>query len=302
MHALIHFQEEVRAALERKEPVVALESTVIAHGLPYPLNLEAALELEDIIREGGASPATIWINNGKIALGMTKDELARFSKNGAAVKKVSIKDLSFALSQGLCGATTVASTIRAAHLAGISVFATGGIGGVHRDGHISFDISADLIELSKTKIAVVCAGAKSILDLAKTLEVLETLGVPVIGYRTTEFPAFYSQRSGHALDLTLHTVKEIARLIRTHFALANTGLVIAHPITKDQEIPFPHMEDLIEKAQKEANAQGIKGHQVTPYLLRRLHDLSDGKTLTANITLLKNNAKLASEIAVALTA
>ncbi len=302
MHPFIHYQEEVKVAIDGNKPVVALESTVIAHGLPYPLNLETALDLETIVRAEGGIPATICIKNGKIVVGMTKAELLQMAKNGPAVKKVSTRDLSFVLSQNVFGATTVASTMHCAHLAHIPIFATGGIGGVHRDAHVSFDVSADLTELAKTKVAVVCGGFKSILDIAKTLEVLETLRVPVLGYRANELPAFYSRMSGHALDLRLDTPREVARLIGTHFAIANTGLVIANPIDKEQEIPFEHMENLIGAALRHAIADGIKGHQTTPYLLHKLFELSQGKTVLANIALLKNNAKLAAKIAVELVA
>lgn len=297
MKNLLDYHDEIKASLSEKKPVVALESTVIAHGLPYPINLETALALEDIVRENGAIPAHICIKDGKIAIGLTKSELELLAKSGKNVKKLSTRDLSFALSQKILGATTVASTMRCADLAGIHVFATGGIGGVHRDGHISFDISADLTELARTNVAVICAGAKSILDIARTLEMLETLRVPVVGFGTNEFPAFYSEKSGHQVSLRLNAAKDIGNLLRTHLIMGDTGVLIANPIPKDEEIPFDLMENWIETALHNAAQNNISGHETTPYLLKQLFALSNGKTLSANIALLKSNAKLAATIA-----
>jgi len=301
MHTFIDYHEEVAAAIGNNKPVVALESTVIAHGLPYPHNLKTALAMEDIIRSCGAIPATICIKHQKIAVGLGRCELETLAKNGPRVKKVGTRDLSYALSQGLLGATTVSSTMYCAKMAGIKVFATGGIGGVHRDGHVSFDISADVMELAQTKVAVVCAGVKSILDIGRTLEMLETLRVPVIGFRTNDFPAFYSRNSGYRLDMQLDSAYEIAQLIDTHFAVADSGLVIANAIDEAQEIARARVDAWVTASLNKAHTEGIRGHEVTPYLLKELFSLSDGQTLKANIALLESNAKLAAEIAVSLS-
>ncbi len=290
----------VRAALDRGEPVVALESTIIAHGLPHPHNVATARSLEALVRSGGATPATIAVIGGRIAIGLDDATLAWLG-SASGVRKLSRGDLAHAIVSGADGATTVAATMRCAALAGISVFATGGIGGVHRGAAESFDISADLDELARTPVAVVCAGAKALLDLPKTLEALETRGVPVVGYRTGEFPAFWSRSSGLRLGLRLDAPAQIAALIRTERALGGaTGILIVNPIPAGAEIPAEEIEAHIAAALEAARDEEISGAAVTPYVLDRILASTAGRSLAANVALVENNVRLATEIAVAL--
>jgi pseudouridine-5'-phosphate glycosidase len=290
---------EVAEALAAGRPVVALESTIITHGMPAPRNLETARAVEDEVRAAGALPATIALLDGRIRVGLTDGELARLAGE-TDVAKVSRADLPAVLAAGATGSTTVAATMICAALAGIRVFATGGIGGVHRGAETSFDVSADLQELSRSEVAVVCAGAKAILDLPKTLEVLETFGVPVIGYRCDELPAFYSRTSGLAVPLRRDSAAEIAQLMAAKWGLhLGGGLVVANPIPAEAEIPAAAIAGHIETALGEAAARGIQGKAVTPFLLARLEALTGGASLTANVALVRNNARLAAEVAVA---
>ena len=291
---------EVKDALASRRPLVALESTIITHGMPYPANAETAREVEAEVRAGGATPATIAIIDGALCVGLEADQLeALASRTGVA--KASRRDLALVVSQGRSAGTTVATTMLIAARAGIPIFATGGIGGVHRGAELTFDVSADLIELSRTPVTVVCAGAKSILDLSKTLEVLETNGVPVIGYGTDEFPAFFSRSSGLRVDARLDTPEAVADAIRTHRRLGLTGgLLVCNPLPAAEEVPAQEMTPRIEAALAEAAANGVTGKDVTPFLLARLVELTDGRSLKANRALIKYNARLAAEIAVAL--
>lgn len=296
-HELLHINEEVLDALNSNKPIVALESTIVSHGMPYPENISTALEVEDIIRKNGAVPATIALDMGKIHIGLTKTTLEHLAKN-KEVTKASRRDIAFVLSRKLTASTTVAATMYCAHLAGLHVFATGGIGGVHHNGNDSLDISADLIELSITPITVVCSGAKSILDLPKTLEVLETQGVAVVGYGTDEFPAFYSRSSGIALPHRLDNEVEIANLMYFQRQLhMKNGIVIANPIPEEAELSDDEIAPLIKQANKEADQ--VNGKALTPFLLKRIGELSAGRTIQANIELIKNNAQLGARIAVA---
>jgi len=289
---------EVQAALTDNKPVVALESTIIAHGMPFPRNAQTALEVEEVIRQQGATPATIAILDGKMRVGLSAQDIERIGVAGVEVAKVSRRDLPFILSGGQDGATTVASTMIIAALAGIKVFATGGIGGVHRGAETSFDISADLQELARTNVAVVCAGAKSILDLGLTVEYLETFGVPLIGYQTKNLPAFFTRSSGFDVTIKLDTPQEIAKAMRVKWQLGlGGGLVIANPIPQTQAMDEALINAAIEQAIEEANTQGIHGKESTPFLLARVVELTGGDSLEANIALVKNNAVLAAEIA-----
>jgi pseudouridylate synthase len=301
MNPTLHITPEVNAALREKRPVVALESTLITHGLPYPANVETALAMEDAVRESDAVPATIAVLRGRITVGISTDDVERLGKiNDASVRKCSRRDLSTAVALGEDGATTVAGTMLIAHWAGIAVFATGGIGGVHR-GH-PFDVSADLTELGRTPVAVVCSGAKSILDLPLTLEVLETQGVPVIGYGIDTLPAFYTRRSGLPLQTCVHAPAEVAKIIQAHRALAiDSGLLITVPVPQADELPNDEAEAAIEQATAEAEAAGIHGAKVTPYVLARVAELTTGSSRKANVALLVNNARVAGEISSALT-
>jgi pseudouridine-5'-phosphate glycosidase len=291
---------EVAAALAAGAPVVALESTIVAHGMAYPRNLETARAVEAIVRGAGAVPATIAVLGGRIKIGLSADELERLA-TGGEILKLSTHDLPFAVALQRDGATTVAATMRMAALAGIAVFATGGIGGVHRGAAASFDISADITELGRTPVAVVSAGAKAILDLPATLEALETAGVPVIGVGTDEFPAFYSRASGLPVPLRLDSAREIALFLAAKRRLGLPGgALIANPIPAGDEIPAAEVGTFIDRALAEAAAQGIAGKPVTPFLLARIAALSAGRSLEANIALVKHNARLAGEIAVAL--
>jgi pseudouridylate synthase len=299
MKEYLTYTEEVRHALENNQPVVALETTIISHGMPYPQNLEMAKEVERIIRDNGAVPATIGIMNGKIKIGLTESELEEFATN-KSVEKVSRRDFPYILASGKIGATTVAATMIAAQLAGIRVFATGGIGGVHREGEITWDVSADLTELAQTNVAVVCSGAKSILDLGRTLEYLETHGVPVVGYRTDEFPSFFARESGFGVDFRLDTPEEVAALMDTKWQLGlNGGLVISNPVPEADALNHREIEAVIQQALAEAKEKGITGKQVTPFLLDRVKQLTAGKSLQTNIALVKHNAEVAARIAAA---
>jgi pseudouridine-5'-phosphate glycosidase len=299
MKQYLTYTEEVRHALENRLPVVALETTIISHGMPYPQNVEMAKEVEQIIRDNGAVPATIGIMDGKIKIGLSESELEEFATN-QSVAKVSRRDIPYILATGKIGATTVAGTMIGAQLAGIHVFATGGIGGVHREGEITWDVSADLTELAQTNVAVVCAGAKSILDIGRTLEYLETQGVPVIGFRTDEFPSFYSRESGYGVDFRLDTPEEVATLMDTKWKLGlNGGLVIANPVREADALDHREIEAVIVTALQEAKEKGITGKKVTPFLLDRVKQLTAGKSLQTNIALVKHNAEVAAKIAVA---
>jgi pseudouridylate synthase len=286
---------EISRALDMGAPIVALESTVITHGLPHPQNLELARDMEKQIRAGGAIPATIALLDGKIRIGLSDEELVRLAKADSPLK-VSHRDFATAIVKKADGGTTVAGTMFAAHMAGIKVFATGGIGGVHKES--AFDISTDLRSLAEIPMVVVCAGAKAILDLPATLEYLETLGVPVVGYQTDEFPAFYSRESGLGVSARLDSPKEIADFARAHWNLGmKSGVLVANPIPEAEAIPKSAMEPIIAKASAEAVGQGIHGQALTPFLLSRISELTKGKSLKANLALLLNNARLAAEIA-----
>ena len=291
---------EVAAALAGGRPVVALESTLITHGLPFPRNLEIARTLEDDVRAGGAVPATIAVVGGRFAVGLDASTLERFARAGRAAHKASFRDLAILAAAGADAGTTVAATMAIAEAAGIALFATGGIGGVHRGAEETFDVSADLVELARSRVGVVCAGAKSILDLAKTLETLETQGVPVIGFRTREFPAFHSRRSGLALDHSVADAEGAARVLRAVLATGRGGLLIANPIPEADEIPAAEIEPKIAEAAARARAEGISGKAVTPYLLAELERLTAGRSVAANLALLRNDARVAAEIAIAL--
>ena len=301
MNEYLKISEEVRQAVSENRPVVALESTIISHGMPYPQNVETALKVEKTVRENGAVPATICIIGGKIVVGASADEIEYLGKTGLKVTKASRRDLPVLLSKGMDGATTVATTMIGASLAGIKVFATGGVGGVHRGAETTMDISADLEELGRTDVMVVCAGCKSILDLKLTLEYLETKGVPVIGYGTEELPAFYTDKSGLKVDYRLDTPKEIAAAFKCKLALGvHGGMLVTNPIPKQYAMDPEIINGTIEQAIKDADALGIKGKALTPYLLDRIRQLTGGKSLDSNIELVYNNAKLASLIACAL--
>lgn len=288
---------EVEKALEEGTPVVALESTIISHGMPYPKNVETALAVEDVIRKHGVVPATIAIIGGRIKIGLTPEEIEYMAK-ADNVLKVSRRDYPLVISQRLDGATTVAGTMIAAKMAGIKVFVTGGIGGVHRGAGETFDISADLEELKMTDVAVVCAGVKSILDIGATLEYLETSGVPVITYGADTFPAFYSRESGFLAECRIDRPETIAQLIKTKDELGlRGGMLIACPIPAEDEIPFDRMDVVIKEALKECEEKGIKGKRITPFLLSKVKDLTEGSSLEANIKLVLNNADLGARIA-----
>ncbi|WP_096188156.1 pseudouridine-5'-phosphate glycosidase [Evansella halocellulosilytica] len=296
----LSFSDEVLEAKKTGAPIVALESTIISHGMPYPQNVETAKRVEQIIREQGAVPATMAIIDGKIKVGISNQELEYLAKEKNVVK-VSRRDLPAVLSKCKTGATTVAATMICAELAGIEVFVTGGIGGVHRGAESTMDISADLQELAKTNVAVVCAGAKSILDIGLTLEYLETYGVPVIGYETEEFPAFYSRKSGFQVDVKTSSPNETAEVLKTKWDLGlRGGAVVGNPVPESAELPAELISSMIENALKEAEEQGISGKDTTPFLLARLKDMSEGKTLTTNIALVEHNAYVGGQIAVSL--
>ena len=298
-HSLIHILPEIQQALEQGKPVVALESTIISHGMPYPKNVETAQAVEDMIRANGAIPATIAIMDGKCYVGLTERQLEFFG-NAKGVWKVSLRDIPYVLSKKLNGATTVAATMRIAAMAGIKIFVTGGTGGVHRGAAGSMDISADLTEMAQTSVAVVSAGVKSILDIALTLEYFETKGIPVVTFGQDELPGFYSSKSGFASPLRLETPKEIAAMLHTKWAMGLEGSVlIANPLPAAQEIPKDEMEAHIVKALEAAERQHIKGKEITPFLLKYLADHTDGESLQSNIALILHNAALGAKIAVA---
>ena len=294
---------EVSAALSAGRPVVALESTIIAHGMAYPANVETAMAVEQVVRAHGAVPATIAVIGGKLKAGLSAEEIEMFGQSGPEIMKVSVRDLPFVVGRGLDGATTVAATMRIAAMAGIPVFATGGMGGVHRGAGETFDVSADLTEMTRSNVALVTAGAKAILDLPLTLERLETDGVPVVGYRTGEFPAFYSRSSGLKVPMRADSAQEVAGIMRSKWELGLTGAVIvANPIPEADEIPAAEIGPVIAAALEETDRLGICGKGVTPFLLAEIAKTTKGRSLQANIALVKNNAKVAAEIAVAYAA
>ncbi|UFU00295.1 pseudouridine-5'-phosphate glycosidase [Radiobacillus kanasensis] len=300
MQNYLSYSQEVQEAMDQNKPIVALETTIISHGMPYPQNVEMAKIVEQIIRNQGAVPATIGLMNGKIKIGLSEEELLEFATN-QSVEKVSRRDFPYILATGKIGATTVAATMIAAQLAGIKVFATGGIGGVHRGGELSMDVSADLTELSQTNVAVVCAGAKSILDVGRTLEYLETEGVPVVGYKSETFPTFYTRESDYKVDFQLDSPEEVARLLDTKWKLdLNGGAIIANPVPEEAAMNYDEMEALIAKVIEDANEQGITGKNVTPFVLDQVKQRTEGRSLETNIALVKHNAEVAGQIAVAL--
>lgn len=291
--------DEIKNALENNLPVVALESTIISHGMPYPENAESAIRTQNKIREHGAIPATVAIIAGKLKVGISDEEIHHLGKKGFDVRKASRRDLAVLVSQKLDGATTVATTMILAKMAGIKVFATGGIGGVHRGAETTMDISADLEELAMTDVAVVCAGAKSILDLGLTMEYLETKGVPVIGYQTDDLPGFYTRESGFKVDYRLDTIEEIASAFKTKSELGLAGgMVVANPIPKEFALDSDFINGAINEAVKEAEKQGIKGKATTPFLLSKLKEITKGVSLASNIELVLNNAKVAALLAI----
>jgi pseudouridine-5'-phosphate glycosidase len=300
MNNFIDMSKEVKEAMEEGKPVVALESTIISHGMPYPENIETAKTLENIVREHGAIPATIAIINGRIKIGLSEEEL-EFMGTSKEILKASRRDLPVVLAKGLSAATTVSATMICANLAGIKVFVTGGIGGVHRGAEQTFDISADLQELANTDVAVVCAGAKAILDLSRTLEYLETFGVPVVGFKTWEFPAFYTRESGLKVDYKVDDEIEAAKIIKTKWDLGlKGGVLIANPIPEEYALDKAYIDKAIEDALYEAEKRNIKGKEITPFLLDKIKDLTQGKSLKANIELVKNNAHVGAKIAIEL--
>ncbi len=302
MNELIQLSPEVAAAREAGRPIVALESTIIAHGMPWPQNLETAREVEDVIRAEGAVPATIAVIGGRIRVGLTNDELQQLAQSPDAMK-LSRRDLPFAIATGRLGATTVAATMICAHLAGIEAFVTGRIGGVHRGGHESFDISADLQELARTPVAVVCAGAKSILDLGLTLEYLETHGVPVLSVGQDNFAAFFTPDSGLKADFRMDDAATQARFIRAKWALGlSGGVVLSNPVPAAQAMPREEIDAITAQALAEADSQGIQGKAVTPFLLARIKALTGGRSLATNIALVKHNAAVGARLARALAA
>ncbi len=299
MSKYLNISEEVRDALAENRPVVALESTIISHGMPYPKNVETAFLVEKKVRENGAIPATIALMYGKMQAGLGIDDIELLGKTGRAVSKVSRRDMPTILAKKAIGATTVASTMIVAAAAGIKIFATGGIGGVHRGAQQTFDISADLQELARTNVAVISAGVKSILDLPLTLEYLETLGVPVLGFQCDEFPAFFTRESGLKVDYNCMTAQEIAQIlaVKWNIDLLSGGVIVANPVPKDFSLDKKIMDEIIEKAVQDAHNQGIKGKEITPYLLATIDKMTGGTSLTTNIQLVLNNAALAAQIA-----
>ena len=301
MQKYLDYSDEVRNALDEGKPVVALESTIISHGMPYPKNVETALMVEDEIRKNGAVPATIAIINGRLKAGLSKDEIEYFGKKGTAITKTSRRDIPTIIARKADGATTVAATMIIASLAGIDIFATGGVGGVHRGAETTMDISADLDEFTKTGVLVVCAGAKAILDLPLTLEYLETKGVNVVGYTTDELPAFYTRKSGLKVTWRMDTPEEIAESWKVQKDIyPHTGLLVTNPIPEEYSMDPDYINREIDVAIEEMKKLGIKGKETTPYLLDKIQKLTGGESLEANIKLVLNNAKLASQIAVAM--
>ena len=300
MNQYLDINPEVAAALAAGKPVVALESTIISHGMPYPQNVQTALQVEQIIRENGAVPATIAIIGGRLKAGLTPEEIKYFGKKGKAIAKASRRDLAVLCARGEDGATTVTTTMIIAYMAGIRIFATGGIGGVHRGAETTMDISADLEELGQTPVMVVCAGAKSILDLGLTLEYLETKGVPVIGYGTKELPAFYTRQSGFQVDYQIDTPEELAKAFKTQNDLGFPGgMLVTNPIPEEYAMPLDVINAAIDRAIAECNEKGIHGKETTPFLLARVAELTGGDSLSSNIRLVFNNAKVAAQTAVA---
>jgi pseudouridine-5'-phosphate glycosidase len=296
-HPLLTVTDEVAAALADGSPVVALESTIISHGMPYPQNVAMAVEVEGIIREHGAVPATVAVLDGHPKIGLSPDDLELLASHGD-VTKVSVRDLPFVVARGIHGATTVAATMRLAALAGIRTFVTGGLGGVHRGAQQTFDVSADLTELGATDVAVVSAGVKSILDIGLTLETLETLGVPVLAFGSDEFPSFYSRSSGHAAPMRVDTAAEVAAVMAAKWDLGIAGgIVIANPIPAEDEIPADEIGVIIDEALADMDSLGIHGKDATPYLLGRIVEITGGASLTANIALVRHNARLGAAIA-----
>ena len=294
----VKISQEVKEAIKEKKPVVALESTIISHGMPYPKNVETALEVEKVVRENGAIPATIAIINGEIKIGLSKEEIEIIGKAGLSVTKTSRRDLAYVVANKLNGATTVAATMICAQMANIKIFATGGIGGVHRGAEKTMDISADLEELGKTNVAVICAGCKSILDIGLTLEYLETKGVAVYGYKTNILPAFYTRESDFKVN-KINSEQEVAKVLKTKWDLGlDGGVVITNPIPEEFSMDRKIIDKTILEALKEADEKGIKGKDITPFLLDKIQKLTSGKSLEANIELVFNNAKLASKIAI----
>lgn len=289
---------EVKQAIEENRPVVALESTIISHGMPYPQNVETALRVEEIVRANGAVPATIAIINGRLRAGLTPEEIDYLGKKGHEVTKVSRRDLPVVVERGMDGATTVTTTMIIAHMAGIEVFSTGGIGGVHRGAETTMDISADLEELAQTPVMVVCAGAKSILDLGLTLEYLETHGVPVLGYQTEELPAFYTRKSGFAVDYRVDTPAELAGIFHTKRELGlKGGVLVGNPIPEEYSMDKAVIDKAIDDAIAEAEANGIHGKETTPFLLAKIAEITGGNSLDSNIQLVFNNVALGAQIA-----
>jgi len=301
MNPYLDISPEVSAALAQGKPVVALESTIISHGMPYPKNVETALRVEQTIRDNGAVPATIAVIGGRLKAGLSREEIEHLGKAGRAVAKASRRDLPALVARGADGATTVTTTMIIARMAGISIFATGGIGGVHRGAETTMDISADLEELAQTPVMVVCAGAKSILDLGLTLEYLETKGVPVIGYGTDELPAFYTRQSGLKVDYRADSPEELAAMFRAQRALEfRGGMLVTNPIPEQYAMPKAVIDAAIEQALKECAEQGVHGKETTPFLLARVVELTGGESLESNIRLVLNNAALAAKTAAAL--
>ena len=301
MNRYLDVNPEVAAAVAEGRPVVALESTIISHGMPYPQNVETALNVEKIVRENGAVPATIAILGGRLKAGLTADEITYLGKAGVNVTKASRRDLPVLIAKGMDGATTVTTTMIIAHMAGINIFATGGIGGVHRGAQQTFDISADLEELAQTPVMVICAGAKSILDLGLTLEYLETKGVPVIGFGTEELPAFYTRHSGFKVDYRIDTPEELAAAFRAKIDCGlKGGMLVTNPIPEEFSMPKAVIDAAIEEALRQMDQAGIHGKQCTPFLLAKVKDLTGGDSLAANIQLVLNNARLAAKTAKAL--
>ncbi|MFM2156858.1 MAG: Pseudouridine-5-phosphate glycosidase [Bacteroidota bacterium] len=300
MNNYLNIHPEVAAALKNNQPVVALESTIISHGMPYPQNVTTARAVENIIREQGAIPATIAILNRQCCVGLNEEQL-EYLGQAKDVCKVSLRDIPYVIANKLAGATTVAATMRIAAMAGIKVFVTGGIGGVHREAQQTMDISADLTEMSNTNVAIVSAGVKSILDIGLTLEYLETLGIPVITYSQKEFPSFYSRESGYTSPLSSDSEEEIAGILKAKWDLnINGSALIANPVPKEMEIPFSEIEKTILQALDEAKSAGISGKETTPFLLKRIAEITGGNSLATNIALIKNNALLGAKVAICL--
>ena len=298
MNAYLDISPEVKAALDEGRPVVALESTIISHGMPYPKNVETALLVEKTIRDNGATPATIAVIGGRLKAGLSHEEIEYLGKTGRGVAKASRRDLPALVARKADGATTVATTMIIAHMAGINIFATGGIGGVHRGAELTMDISADLEELAQTPVMVVCAGAKSILDLGLTLEYLETKGVPVVGYGTEELPAFYTRESGFGVDYRVDSPEELAAMFRAQRELGyKGGMLVTNPIPAEYAMDKKTIDAAIEQALSDAKARGIHGKETTPFLLARVVELTGGDSLESNIKLVLNNAKVAAQTA-----